>query len=542
MANTPRDFDLPEAVAAPKRRRSPQLVWLIPIVAVLVGGWLAVKAVLEQGPTITITFKNAEGLEAGKTKIKYKNVDVGEVKSIVLSPDVSRVVVTAQLGPKAVPYLVDDTRFWVVRARVGAAGVSGIGTIFSGAYIGVDIGKSKTPRRDFTGIEIQPIVTRDEPGRQFVLRSHDLGSLDISSPVFFRRVPVGEVVAHQLDREGKGVTITVFVRAPYDQYVNPNTRFWNASGIDLTMDASGIKLETQSLVSVLVGGVAFETPSTAEQASPADANTEFPLFPDRTQAMKRPDTDVVPVVAYFRESLRGLTVGAPADLSGVPIGEVKSLGVELDEETHLLRFPVEIALYPERLRSRSQQSFAKPTPAERKARFDALIAAGLRAQIRTGSLLTGQKYVAFDFFPNAPKAKLDWSKTPLEVPTLPGGLQELEEMVARLAKKIDKVPFDQIAADLQQALQSLDQTLKSTDKLVQRLDAETAPAARAALEDASRALQEAERSLSVDAPLQQDTREALRELTRAAQSLRVLMDYLEQHPEAIIRGKKEDER
>src|SRR6058998_4315579 len=198
MANTPEDFnidDIPPAEVVPKRRGSLSLVWLIPIVAALVGGWLAVKAVLEQGPTITITFKTAEGLEAGKTKIKYKNVDVGEVKQIALSRDASEVVVTAEVVKGATPYLVEDTRFWVVRPRIGAGGVSGLGTLFSGAYIGADIGKSSQARRKFTGLEVPPVFTTDQPGRQFVLRGHDLGSVGIGDKIFFRRVQVGQVTA-----------------------------------------------------------------------------------------------------------------------------------------------------------------------------------------------------------------------------------------------------------------------------------------------------------------------------------------------------------
>ncbi len=536
MTNTPEDVnipDIPEAVVVPKRRGSLPLVWLIPIVAALVGGWLAVKAVLEKGPTITITFKTAEGLEAGKTKIKYKNVDVGEVKEIHFTKDLSHVVVTAEMDPRAKPHLVEDTRFWVVRARVAGGQVSGLGTLFSGSYIGLDVGKSTKRRKEFEGLEVAPIVTGDVPGRQFVIRGEELGSLDIGTPVFFRRVQVGRVVAHELDQDGGGVTVKIFVEAPFDRHVNPNTRFWNAGGIDITADASGVKVHTQSVVSLLLGGIAFETPAASPVALQADEDQIFTLFPDRTQAMKRPDTDVVPFTTYFTGSLRGLSVGAPADFSGVPVGEVKSIGVEFDDAAKAIRFPVEVALYPERLRSMSRVSLTKPTPAERKARMDALVEAGLRAQLRTGSLLTGQLYVAFDFFPGAPKAKIDWTKTPPELPTTPGGLQELQAMLATLSKKLEKVPFDKIGADLHQVL-------LSADKLVQRLDTEVAPEARAALAEARKTLSTAQRTLASDAPLHQDAREALREVGRAAQAMRVLADYLERHPEALIRGKKGD--
>ena len=543
MVSPTNDPNLPEAVAAPRRRWSLSLVWLIPIIAVLVGGWLAVKAIRDRGPTITISFKTAEGMEAGKTKIKYRHVDVGEVKSIILNPDGTGVVVTAELVKGAAPHLVEDTRFWVVRARVGAGGVSGLGTLFSGAYIGVDLGKSKTPKRDFVGLEVPPIVTGETPGRQFVLRSNDLGSLDIGSPVYFRRVPVGEIVAHALDEDGKGVTFKFFVHAPYDQYVNKHSRFWNASGIDITMDATGIKVDSQSLVSILAGGVTFETPTSAAQEPAAEPNSEFTLFADRETALKGPDVEVHPTVMYFSESLRGLAVGAPVDFNGIIVGDVKGISAEFHPETGTLLFPVEVNLYPARLRARAHGTMQKAEDAaKRMARMDKLVASGVRAQLKTGNLLTGQLYIALDFFPNAAPAKIDWTKEPPIFPTVSGGLHDLQIMLANLSKKIDKMPIDKIATDLRQTLQTLNRTLESTDKMVKQLDKDVTPVVRGALEDARKTLNAAEHALATDSPLSHDMREALRELTRAARTLRVLGDFLERHPEALLRGKKEDEQ
>jgi paraquat-inducible protein B len=538
MADAPRDFDLPEAVAAPKRRWSLSLVWLIPIVAVVIGGWLAVKAIQERGPTITITFKTAEGLEAGKTKIKYKNVDVGEVKQIALSAGALEVVVTAEMVKGTTPYLVEDTRFWVVRPRIGVGGVSGLGTLFSGAYIGVDIGKSSQARREFTGLEVPPVYTSDQPGRQFVLRGHDLGSLDPGDGVFFRRVEVGQVTAAELDKDGNGVTVKIFIHAPYDQYVTTNTRFWHASGIDVSLDATGVKVHTQSLATIILGGIAFQTPPSISASAPAENDTVFTLFSDRTEAMRLPDTTVKSWAVVFDESLRGLEPGAPVDFRGVLLGEVKEIGVQYNPVGKQIQMRVEVLIFRDRLISRMKMM--APEAKDPKAFVNTLVEHGLRAQLRTGNLLTGQLYIAMDFFPTAKPATIDWAKEPPELPTMPaGGLHELQAAIARFATKLDKVPVDQIGADLHQTLRQLQQTLQSADKLAKRLDAEVAPEARATLEEARRTLGTAERALKSDAPLQQDAREALRELSRTAQALRLLADYLERHPEALIRGKKE---
>lgn len=538
MAYDSPDFVIPEAVAVPKRRWFLSPVWLIPLVAVLVGGGLAVKAIYDRGPTITITFKTAEGLEAGKTKIKYKNVDVGVVKQIAVSADRSRVVVTAELVKQAAPYLVEDTHFWVVSAHIVVGGVSGLGTLFSGAYIGVDIGKSSERQDQFTGLEVGPIIAEDLPGRQFVLRSDDPGSLDLRSPLFFRRVRVGQVVAQDLDRDGKGVTMKIFVEAPYDQYVTADTRFWQASGIDVTLDSTGVKVETQSLASIMLGGIAFQTPPDAPVSVPAAADTVFPLFRDRALAMKLPDTNARPWVFLFDESVRGLEAGAPVEFRGLSLGEVTRVGAQYDPVRKNFQMRVEVLLSPDRLRARLKEVI--PEMEDRQAMLNGLVEHGFRAQLRTGNLLTGQLYITLDFFHMAAPAKIDWTTEPPEMPTVSGGLQELQVTLTSILKKLDKVPFEEISREMRQTLQMLKGTMQTTEVLVQRLDKHVTPAALATLEDVRRTLHSAEHTFAGDAPLQQEMREALHEIARAAQALRMLAEYLEHHPEAVIRGKKEE--
>ena len=237
--------EIPEATTIPKKRRGPSVVWIIPIVAAIIGGWIAVQKILSEGPTITISFRTAEGLEAGKTKIKYNGVDVGTVSAVSLSPDRQRVIATANMETDSRDMLVEDTQFWVVRPRISGGTVSGLGTLLSGSYIGMEVGKSTEKRHAFTGLVAPPVVTGDVPGRFFVLKGEDLSSLDYGTPLFFRRIEVGQVVAYELDKDGRSITAKVFVHAPYDQYVNPATRFWQASGIDVSLAANGISVHTR---------------------------------------------------------------------------------------------------------------------------------------------------------------------------------------------------------------------------------------------------------------------------------------------------------
>lgn len=527
--------ELPSPVVARRSGWLPSLVWLVPLVAALIGVGLVVKSVFDRGPEITISFRSAEGLEPGKTQVKYKDVEIGTVKTIKLSKDLSHVLVNVQLKKEAEDFAVKGSRFWVVRPRVGVSGVSGLNTLLSGAYIGVDAGRSSDSESDFAGLETPPPVTGDEKGTSYVLRGDSLGSVDIGSPVYYRRVQVGQVVGFSLDKDGKGVTFNVFVNAPYDQYVGTNTRWWQASGVDLRLDSSGFKLNTQSLATVILGGLAFQSPPNQSAGEPVKNGATFRLGADQADAMRDPDGQPVDVVMNFNQSLRGLSVGAPVDFRGIVLGNVTNIGIEYDPQHKNFMMPVTMNIYPERLGKRFRELVASQGEAAQQDILRRLVEHGLRGQLRTGNLLTSQLYVAVDFFPKAPRAKLDLSRKPVELPTVPNTLDELQLQVADIAKKLDKVPFDQIGNNLNDAL-------KHADQLFQQLDTQVAPQARDTLSAAKQTFTTAKATLQQDSPLQSDVRGALKELTRTLRTLNNLADYLERHPESLLRGKAGDQK
>lgn len=542
MAETTPQFEpggLPQAQVAGKRRSSFSLVWIVPLLAVLIGAWLAWKTISEKGPTFVIHFTTAEGLEAGKTKIKYKSVDVGIVESIELSRDRSTVLVNARLEKYAESYLVEDSRFWVVRARITGATVQGLGTLFSGAYIGMDVGRSKQGTRIFTGLEDQPIVTADVPGRHFVLKSPVLGSFSLGSPIYFRKFAVGEVESYELDKDGRGVTVRIFIRAPHDQYVNSDTRFWEASGVDVKLDAAGVNVETESLASIVIGGIAFQTLADGTAAELAPENAEFRLFRNRAAALAHRDVVTTPFAFAFKESLRGLVIGAPVDFRGVIVGEITDIRPQYqDNELYMVAFA---NVYPERMAGRQIGGSARERLGlTREQAVELLVKNGLRAQLRTGSLITGQLYVALDFFKDAKPAQVAWKEKPPRFPTVEGTFTAIEESVAQITKKIAALPIEAIGKDTKRVLETLDATLKTVDLAVKQIDAKVTPELRDSLVDLRRTLAEVDRVLAQDSPLQDELRSTLREVSRAAASLRVLTDYLEQHPDSVIRGKPED--
>jgi len=549
------DDELPEAVAVPPRRARFSPIWIVPILAIVVAIGVAWERFYSEGPAITITFKSADGVEAGKTFVKYKEVNIGQVTAVRLTEDAQNVEVTARIAKSASALMVADARFWIVRPRISLSGVSGLSTLISGNYIGFEAGASKDKGRHFTGLDVPPIITGGMPGTQFTLRAADLSSLGIGSPLYYRRLPVGQVVAYDLAPDGQSVEIHVFIKAPYDKYVHKGTRFWKASGVDIVVDANGLDIRTESLVSVLVGGLAFDTVPFVTDTTSAPDDAVFTLYADRASAMKAPDAIVRHYVLYFDESVRGLALGAPVTFMGLAAGEVTDIGLAFDAANANVRPRVVVTFYPERLvgyvngkgETGAGQKLAQDDK-RRRAFLQRLVEQrGLRAQLRTGSLLTGQLYVAFEYFPRAPKAVIAWNDDAPVLPVAPSSLADIEGKLTSVLDKIDKLPLQELAGSLRRDLDELTGTLADARKLIKTADTELVPTIKSDLEGLQRVIGKLETAIDhadatitgPNAPAQQELRDALAEFTRAARSIRVLVDYLERHPESPIRGKRE---
>lgn len=529
LSNTERDV-----LAEPLKKRSkwkPSLIWLIPIIALLIALSLAVKAYLNTGPTIDVSFRTAEGLEAGKTTVRYKNVNIGLVRQIDLADDRSHVIAKVELRKDASNFAAKDTRFWVVRPRIGTGGISGIDTLLSGAYIDVDGGKAEDKQRVFKGLETPPVVSSDVPGKVFFLKAKDLGSLDFGSPIYYRKMNVGQVTAYKLSDDGQSVELQTFIRAPFDKFVTKDARFWQASGVDVTLNASGFNLDTQSLASIVAGGIAFGYPDNNITASSAQDQSRFELWDTRAQALKAPDINPRRIVMYFPDSLRGLSINAPIDFMGVEIGNVQAINTEFSNGYTQIRMRVDAIIYPSRIANGNELD-------PQGAIFKSFIERGWRAQVRTGNLLTGQNYIAFDAFPKAKYATLSArGDGVVEVPTTPTDLKGLQTQINEITEKVNKFPIVEIGQDVRKTLNTLDGTIQSSKKLVDQLDGKVAPNLQATLNDVRKTVQSSETILSSDAPMQQDLRRALQQVTRAAASLQLMADQIEQHPESLIRGK-----
>ena len=532
--------DVPDAIVDEESKGFP-VVWLLPLVALLVGGWLFYKTMSEKGPEIRISFETAEGIEAGKTQIKFRDVTVGKVENVEIADDLKTVVLTATMEAGTDPYLTDASRFWVVKPRIGAGGVTGLGTLLSGAYIAFEPNTGGARQRTFTGLEKPPIVTHDKEGTRFRLRTETLGSLSVGSPVYFRQFDIGEVTDYKLADDYSHVDVGIFVQSPYDEYVRERTHFWNAGGVNVSMDASGVNVEMESLVAVLSGGIAFETLPEFAESPAAREGTVFPLFRNRAESLERPITEVFNYTLKFTDTVRGLSIGAPVEYRGIRVGTVKNIMLGEDPVTEGVVSPVVIiGIEPQRTvgygdadDSVASQRAVEGYEANPRERIATLVKKGLRARLQTGSLVTGQLFVDLDIFPDAEPATVVEGGLYPEIPTLPSSLQGMIANVNRILNKVEQ-------SDLDGTLTNLNALMVSTNRLMSALERD-APGlvkeADATLRAANDTLATLRASASEDGEIGNQLQVALQEMAAAARSIRVMAEYLQRHPEAMLKGK-----
>ena len=530
--------DVPDAIVDTEPKGFP-VVWLLPLVALLVGGWLFYKTMSEKGPEISITFETAEGIEQGKTQVKFRDVSVGQVSAVDIAEDLKSIKLTVSMGHGTNEYLTDASRFWVVKPRIGASGVSGLGTLFSGAYIAFEPDPTGKKQHHFVGLEQPPIVPIDKQGTKYRLRSETLGSLSVGAPVYFRQFDVGEITDYRLADDYSHVDVGVFIESPYDKFVREGSHFWNVGGISVDMSADGLHVEMESLVSMLSGGIAFDTLSKFTNSPVAKAGVIFPLFKNRTRAMQRPITEEVMYALKFDGTVRGLSVGAPVEYRGIRIGTVKEIQLGADPANEQLIIPVVIvSIEPQRVSSYKDVDQGGKARGERsedasRKQVEFLVRHGLRAHLKTGNLVTGQLFIDLNIFPQAEPAEVVYGGLYPELPTLPNPLQGIVASVNRILAKVEE-------ADLQGTLTNLNELMVSTNQLVATLEKSAPQMAEnlsATLRNASQTMSTLNGVVSGRGELGSQLQSSLNEIAAAARSIRIMAEYLERHPEALLKGK-----
>lgn len=535
------------------QRAGPSIVWLIPLVTAIAGIWLITRTLIDQAPTASISFKTAEGIEAGKTRIKYKSVDIGIIEEIEFADGFDHVVLTASFNKGMEEFLRRNTRFWVVRPQLSLRGVSGLSTLISGSYIEIDPGTGSR-QEHFVGLEQMPLITRDDAGTQITLVSDHLGSLGLGSPVYYQGLLAGEVLGHELGSDAHSIYIHAFIRDPYDQLVKSNSRFWNVSGMDVSLDANGFKVKTASMQALLFGGIAFETPRTLEYGSTGIESLIYTLYANHTEIEQQIYTRKQQFVMYFTSSVRGLSPGAPLEFKGIRIGTVIDIQLEFNSEDTSFRIPILVEIEPERIIDRDTEGTANPL-----ATIKTLIERGLRARLATGSLLTGQLFVELNMYPGSVANYMgDTDSAVPELPTVPGAIEALTHSLQAFVAKLEQVDLDEMGgsilgilsgtnellnkAESEATVTDLQASMRALKSILQRLDEagieETIKSANQVLGNVGDTLKLLDRVLNPDSPLQYNLIQVTGELEETAKSIRALVETLERRPQSLIFGRR----
>ena len=544
-------------VASPKieHRSGISMVWVIPIITALVGGWLIVKTLSEQGPVATISFLTADGIEVGTTRIKYKNVNVGVIEGMQFSEDFSHVILSARFNQGMDSFLRRNTQLWVVRPQLSLSGVSGLDTIISGAYISVEPGQG-APQFHFVGLENPPVVLSEAIGQQVVLIADKLGSIDIGSPVYYKGIQAGEVLGYELANDRESVYIHIFVNDPFDQLVQGNTRFWNVSGMEVDLSANGVNVRTESIKSLIFGGVAFDIPETLEQTTSDIQGLVYTLHNGYGDIDNNAYSRKINYVAYFGSSVRGLSPGAPVEFRGIQVGSVLDFRLEYDNEDESFLIPVLFEIEPERIVFRDADGIS-----DSENTITNLIDNGLRARLQSGSLITGQLYVELIMNPDAPLELVAANDTIPEMPTVSSAsIESITNSLEAFVSRLDTINLEDIGRELlgtlegtnslfnspviQASLENLEISMESFKNILAAVDEanleETIGAGRDVLEKLRETIDLTNNILEPNSPMQYNVIQLTSELEETARSIRSLVEILERNPQSLLFGREGD--
>ncbi len=525
-------------------------VWFVPLIAALIGGLVAWQSYADRGPLVEISFEKGHGIAAGKTEIKHKDVVVGIVEEVTLTEDLQNVLVKARMDNVVEPYLGPETDFWIVSANISGTNLSGLGTLLSGAYIEVGWpGRAEERERQFKGLDVQPLTPPGTEGRQVNLRTDTAGSISVGSPVFYKRIRVGQVESRELADDFSHVKYKAFINAPYDKLLSPATHFWNVSGIQVKAGTSGLEVQLASMEALFAGGISFSNLDIVPASDTFDQSTVFPVYASKTDAEEsRFDDggeDAILFMVTFEDSVEGLSVGAPVEWQGIRLGTVRDIVLDLNDERRAAGRAVYVllALQPSRigLQGANQEML--------EAMIIQWVDQGMRVQLATGNLLTGTKLIKLVNDAGTDDAQADFSSKPYpSLPTAPSELGAMTQNVEQIIANVAELPLDELMRSAINLLNSTDTVMDNPD--LDRLLASFADAANdlsAASKDLPTLIANLNRitdageatlsGLSPDSEVYQDLSGALRNLRDASRSLAALASHLEQNPNALLTGR-----
>ncbi|MBP8770347.1 MAG: intermembrane transport protein PqiB [Thiopseudomonas sp.] len=526
-----------------RTQRSFSPIWIVPVVALLIGAWMLYDSISRLGPTITLTVETAEGIEAGKTLIKTRNVEVGKIEKVSLSQDLKSAVLIARMSPQAEAMLNQDTLFWVEKPRIGLEGVSGLGTVLSGAYIQLLPGSSTDKQDEFTILEQPPITPTDAPGLRINLTSQIGSSVRIGDPVSYQGFTVGRVEESRFDPEQREMHHRLYIKSPYEMLVTSNTRFWAASGLNISLDSQGFSVNMGSLESLVSGGITFGVPNNSPAGKKAKEDAEYVLFNDEKSAQEGQFDDYLDYVLLVDDTVRGLSNNAPVEYRGLRIGTVISVpwnfSAHQPDSGNRFAIPVLIRIEPQRLESDASQDTDLAAWAKR---FDRLVGYGMRATLKSGNLLTGALFVDLNFYKDAePFKPASFAEVPV-FPTISAGFAQIEQKVSNLLDKLNNLKIEPVVASLDKTLVSTQQTMEKVNSIAASVDQLLADPAIGQMPNnidvAMRQLRDTLHGFSPDSEGYNELTQTLSRLEKLMQEMQPVIRTLNDQPNALIFNKK----
>lgn len=441
-------------------------VWLVPLVAFGIALWMVYAHYASQGPVIEIHFASADGIEPDKTRVRAKSVEIGEVLGMHLAEDAQSVVLSVRIHKENEHLLREDSTFWIVRPRVSHLGVSGLGTLLSGAYIEMEPGSAGELGRQFEGLDAPPATPLGTPGLRLRLESDSSKHLHAGTPIMFGGMEAGSIEDVSFDTEQRVTHYSVFIEAPYDQLITDNTRFWFTSGAAANISAEGVRFEFGTLETIIAGGISFGVPDGQPLGRQITENhTRFEVYPYEEAIYERIYRHSLEFIVLADKSIRGLQPGAPVEYRGVKIGEVLRTDIDYADEAVLLlepgsRIPILLKIEPARMGYKDTDE----DTATAEARIQELIRGGMHGEIKTTNYVTGAKLIEIRYIPGR-TGRLERFAGYSVIPTAEGQVDQLLDLLRETARKVNELPLEQITDDTLATLEKARVTLDHYEQL-----------------------------------------------------------------------------
>ncbi|PID54717.1 MAG: paraquat-inducible protein B [Gammaproteobacteria bacterium] len=461
----------PGVPARETQRHSLSKIWIVPLVALVLGAWMIYKNYEDKGQMIEVSFETAEGLEAGKTKVKTRNVDVGLVTKVSFNNKRDRIIASIEIDKEMDDLLAADTQFWVVRPRIGNQGISGIGTLLSGAYIELSPGNDEVRRYRFVGLEEPPVTSLTSQGLQLTLVSHTANRLSPGQPVMYRGFTVGRIESSLFNPEKREAEYKIFIKSPYDSLVTSNSFFWNNSGVNVKATPKGFSVNMASLETLLSGGVQFDVPDDLSLGEHVAPNTEFTLYESNEAIYEDREYAYKEYLLLVKDSIGGLYAGAPVEYRGIQIGSVAIPFMTIDklEELGISKpnqqlMAVLVRIEPERLYGNAHGLSLE----ELNADFQQYLHNGLVATIQTSNLLLGSMMISLDFG-GKPVADLESYGGYTVIPSATGGFNRIAEKVDNILTQVEAMPLRVTVNSANHAINSADLAMINMNATLEEL-------------------------------------------------------------------------